>query len=58
MAKERIIFHIDVNSAFLSWETCYRMQILKEELDLRSIPAAIAGDIEKRKCESRNFVFM
>ena len=46
---ERIIFHIDVNAAFLSWEAAYRIQILGEDLDLRTIPAAIGGDIEKRK---------
>ncbi len=44
-----IIFHIDVNSAFLSWEATYRVTVLKETLDLRDIPAAIGGDIEKRK---------
>ena len=49
MREERIIFHIDVNSAFLSWENCYRMQILGEERDIRNIPSAIGGDIEKRK---------
>lgn len=44
-----IIFHIDVNSAFLSWEATYRVKILGETLDLRDIPSAIGGDIEKRK---------
>lgn len=24
--RERIIFHIDVNSAFLSWEAVYRLK--------------------------------
>ena len=24
---KRVIFHVDVNSAFLSWEACYRMAI-------------------------------
>ena len=46
---ERIIFHVDVNSAFLSWEACYRKEILGEEVDLREIPSAIGGDMEKRK---------
>lgn len=46
--KERIIFHIDVNSAFLSWEAVYRLKVLGEETDLRKIPSAVAGDIEKR----------
>ena len=46
---EKVIFHVDVNSAFLSWEASYRKQILGEEIDLRDIPSAIGGDIEKRK---------
>ena len=37
---ERLIFHIDVNSAFLSWEAARRVQ---EGLpDLREIPSCIA----------------
>ncbi|MDF2612430.1 MAG: DNA-directed polymerase [Clostridia bacterium] len=44
-----IIFHIDVNSAFLSWEAVYRVKVLEETLDLRDIPSAVGGDIEKRK---------
>ena len=39
---DRLIFHIDVNSAFLSWESARRV---KEGLsDLRDIPACIGGD--------------
>ena len=45
---EKIIFHIDVNSAFLSWEACYRIHILGEKLDLREIPSAVGGDVKKR----------
>ncbi len=42
----RLIFHVDVNSAFLSWESARRV---REGLsDLRSIPAAIGGDRDKR----------
>ena len=42
----RLIFHIDVNSAFLSWESVRRV---KEGLaDLRDIPACIGGDPKKR----------
>ena len=41
---ERIIFHIDVNNAFLSWEALYRIQELGETQDLRTIPSAIGGD--------------
>ena len=46
---KRIIFHVDVNSAFLSWEATYRKEILGEALDLRDIPSAVGGDREKRK---------
>ena len=43
---ERLIFHIDVNSAFLSWESARRV---KQGLqDLRDIPACIGGDPKKR----------
>ena len=43
---ERLIFHVDVNSAFLSWESVRR---IKEGLpDLRDIPACIGGDPTKR----------
>lgn len=45
---ERIIFHIDVNNAFLSWEALYRIRELGETKDLRSIPSAIGGDRESR----------
>ncbi len=45
---DKIIFHIDVNSAFLSWEAVYRLHILGEKLDLREIPSAVGGDVKKR----------
>lgn len=44
----RIIFHIDVNNAFLSWEALYRIRELGETQDLRTIPSAIGGDRESR----------
>ena len=47
--QKRIIFHIDVNSAFLSWESVYRMEVLHETVDLRTIPSAIGGDEKKRR---------
>ena len=46
--SRRIIFHIDVNSAFLSWEAVYRIHHLGGKLDLRDIPSAVGGDISKR----------
>lgn len=45
---ERTIFHVDVNSAFLSWEAAYRIHHLGGRLDLRNIPSAIGGDISMR----------
>lgn len=42
------IFHIDVNSAYLSWEACYRVNVLGDSLDLRDIPSIVGGDISKR----------
>ena len=44
----RVIFHIDVNSAFLSWEAVHRLRDLGETLDLRTIPSAVGGDMSKR----------
>ena len=42
-----IIFHIDVNSAFLSW-TALELLEKGSEVDLRTIPSIIGGDKEKR----------
>ena len=39
--KDRLIFHIDVNSAFLSWESVYRLSLDPNALDLRTIPSAV-----------------
>ena len=44
MMEQRVIFHVDVNSAFLSWTAAYRVKVLGETVDLREIPAVIAGD--------------
>lgn len=46
--QKRIIFHIDVNSAFLSWESVYRLKQDPEALDLRTIPSAVGGDQASR----------
>lgn len=45
----QVIFHVDVNSAFLSWEAGYRLKHLGGTLDLRTIPSAVGGDMEKRR---------
>ena len=45
---KRVIFHVDVNSAFLSWEACYRIHHLGGKQDLRKMVSAVGGDQEKR----------
>ena len=45
---DRIIFHVDANSAFLSWSAAYRVKVLGEEEDLRDVPSVVAGDKESR----------
>lgn len=45
---DRVVFHIDVNSAFLSWEATYRMRELGETEDLRLIPCVVGGSEESR----------
>ena len=44
---ERIIFHVDVNNAFLSWTA---IDLLNQgyEIDIRTIPSVIGGDEENR----------
>ena len=46
--KERVIFHIDVNNAFLSWTA---VDLLRKgySIDIRKIPSVIGGDEEKRR---------
>lgn len=43
-----IIFHIDVNSAFLSWEATYRIRELGQTDDLRLLPSVVGGSEESR----------
>ncbi len=45
---KQVIFHIDVNSAFLSWEAVYRIAHRGGTLDLREIPSAVGGDMTMR----------
>lgn len=45
---DRFIFHVDANSAFLSWTAAYKVHLLGETIDLREIPSIIGGDQEKR----------
>lgn len=46
---ERVIFHVDVNSAFLSWTAAYRYSVLGEDFDLREVPSVIAGQKNSRR---------
>jgi len=46
--KKRVVFHVDVNSAYLSWEAAYRLQH-GAKVDLRDVPAIVGGDPEKRR---------
>lgn len=43
----KIIFHIDVNSAYLSWSALEKLHN-GSPVDLRTIPAIIGGDMAKR----------
>lgn len=42
------VFHVDVNSAFLSWSASYRVNVLGEKIDYRNVPAIVGGDQESR----------
>ena len=44
----RIIFHVDVNAAYLSWEAVYRLRHLGAKEDLRRQAAGVAGDAAMR----------
>ena len=45
---DRLIFHIDVNSAFLSWSAVKRLEEDSNAVDLRTIPSAVGGDVKTR----------
>ena len=45
--KERYIFHIDVNNAFLSWTAVYLLKNGAKK-DIRKIPSVIGGDPKTR----------
>ena len=44
---DRLIFHVDVNSAYLSWESVRRVKAGLP--DLRLVPSCIGGDPESRR---------
>ena len=45
--RDHLIFHIDVNSAFLSWTALERLA-QGDSVDLRTIPAIVGGDTSTR----------
>ena len=45
---DKMIYHIDVNSAFLSWEATYRLYHKGGKVDLRKQVAAVGGDVTMR----------
>ena len=44
----RTIFHIDVNSAFLSWSAVKQLKENPDAVDLRTIPSSVGGDVTTR----------
>ena len=46
--KERVIFHIDVNNAFLSWTAVYLLENGYKK-DIRKVPSVIGGDEKTRR---------
>lgn len=45
---DRLIYHVDVNSAYLSWEAAEQLKN-GAEIDIREIPSIIGGDTSQRK---------
>ena len=45
---DRVIFHVDANSAFLSWTAAYKVKVLGEEQYVRYIPSVVSGDKASR----------
>ena len=43
-----VIFHIDVNSAFLSWSAVKKLRDEPGSIDLRTVPSAVGGDVKSR----------
>lgn len=46
--SDRIIFHIDVNSAYLSWTAIRMLQLGEIEEDIREIPSIVGGSTDDR----------
>ncbi len=47
ISRQSVIFHIDVNSAYLSWTAVEQLKN-KAQVDLRDIPSIIGGDKKSR----------
>ena len=47
LGMDKIFFHIDVNSAYLSWSALEKLHN-GSDVDLRTIPAVVGGDMAKR----------
>ena len=45
---DNVIFHVDVNSAFLSWEACHQLFDNPSAQDIRLVPSIIGGRRELR----------
>lgn len=45
---DKIIFHIDANSAFLSWSAAEKLKT-QPDFDIRKIPAVVGGQVHSRK---------
>ncbi|MDO4169360.1 MAG: DNA polymerase IV [Lachnospiraceae bacterium] len=48
MGQDRLIYHIDVNSAYLSWEAVERLKTHQDTVDLRDIPSIVGGNQKTR----------
>ena len=46
--EERVIFHIDVNSAYLSWTAVRMLQLGETTEDIREIPSIVGGNTDER----------
>ncbi|WP_195265695.1 DNA polymerase IV [Clostridium sp. 1001275B_160808_H3] len=46
--EERIVFHIDVNSAYLSWTAVRMLQLGETTKDIREIPSIVGGNTDER----------
>lgn len=44
----QIIFHIDVNSAYLSWTAVKQLQYGENNIDIRKVPSIIGGSSDER----------